>query len=127
MQERVIALELLDQGLLPCNRMGELVDRRRQGGVGWPQPIERIVEPVYFGDDRIIIAQQPGARSKDVPVQSRVGAGEAIEFGKDPVETLGIRIGRPHRDPADQQHEDEQSNDGLRCPHGRVATTGAPR
>ena len=60
LQQRVLALEFLDQFFLPIHQRRETIDRRLLFGIrgrGFPQPVKCIVERAYLAHQGVVVAQ----------------------------------------------------------------------
>ncbi len=60
LQQRVLALELLDQFFLPIHQRRQTIDRRLLLGIrgrGFPQPVKCIVERAHLAYQRVVVTQ----------------------------------------------------------------------
>lgn len=128
-QQRVLALEVLDQFLLPVDRCGKPADRRRlrvdRRRVA--HAIERIMERVDRADQWIVIAQCADAGREDVAIQRAFQHGEAVDLRQGTIEKLRLGIDRAQRQPAQQQDQAGDNRRGRGNSHGAAPTTGEPR
>jgi hypothetical protein len=129
-QQRVLALEVLDQLFLAVDRCGKPIDRRSGLGVdrrGVAQAIDRIMERIDRVHHRIVITQRARARPVNIAIELVFQHREAVDLGERTIERLGLRIDRAHRQPAQQQDKAGNDRCGRRHPHGVAPATGEPR
>ena len=125
LHQGVAGLEALDHLRLPVHHLGEGphfgVVRPARG----PQVGHRRLHLAQMGDDRIVVAQMPGAGPKHVVLEARFGQREAADG------PLHRHIGRLHlaiavdQQPRQQRGQQRTEYGGLRGqPHGRWSSVG---
>jgi hypothetical protein len=102
LQQRVVALELFGQLLLPGGGGRKSIDRRcllciSLGIVA--QSTERITQGIDLSHQWIIVAQHANPRAEDVPVQRNLHHRETVERFERAIVPFLLRIDRAERQP----------------------------
>ncbi len=128
LEQRIAALEALDQRLLLAHQRLEPVERGRGLLVEHGDRVEareRGVEAVGLAHQAIIVAQHAGARDQHVAAQRALQHGEAVERAERLVVARRIQIHALQQQPGEQQQQDRRRR-GAHEPHGPTPT-GSPR
>ena len=127
-QQRVLRLEPLDELRLPFDRLhdslGTPIDLHPgvpcRSRAGPPQGRGGVDEIVDGADERVVVAQRPGARAKDIALQGRFAEGQGPHGLERPLVPGGVRHGALQGEggQAEQQPADERDDDAELACHG---------
>ena len=115
LQQRVLALELLDQFFLPIHQRRETIDRRLLLGIrgrGFPQPVKCIVERAYLAHQRVVMTQQACACGQHVPMQRILDHGKIVKRPKLAIEQGRIQIQSAQQQPRQQKQQKRHGHRG---------------
>src|SRR5258708_24294961 len=95
LQQRVPALELLDQVLLPTGTVGQNFDCSaffRIRARCFAQSIKRIIVRVCHASQGIVISRQADARGQYLTIQRALESGKVVERPELSIITIGIKV-----------------------------------